>query len=88
MSENNYPHIKDYFDRLNHYTTLAAKDRMKKRKSFSMIRLLFDPGWTFFKMYILKRGFKDGFAGLVLCLLSAANTLVKHAKHWEFKKIQ
>lgn len=81
-----YPDLNAYMSRLNHYTTLAARDRFAKGKPASLLRIVFDPGWTFFKMAVLKSGWRDGFGGLVLCLLSAFNTLVKHAKHWELSR--
>jgi glycosyltransferase involved in cell wall biosynthesis len=87
MEHYSYLTLEDYFSRLNHYTTLAAQDRQNRGKRFSFLRLLFDPGWTFFKMWIIKQGWRDGFQGTVLCILSAFNTLVKHAKHWELSRL-
>jgi glycosyltransferase involved in cell wall biosynthesis len=78
-----YLTVEDYIQRLNHYTSLAAQDRFLSKKRFSWLRLLFDPGWTFIKMYIVQSGWRDGFPGTALCVFSALNTLVKHAKHWE-----
>ncbi len=81
-----YPSIADYMERLNHYTTLAAQDRLARGKKLTRLRWWLDPWWTFTKMYFLKAGFRDGFPGLVLCLLSAYNTFIKHSKHWELLK--
>jgi len=81
-----YLTIDDYLQRLNHYTTLAARDRQEKGERFSWVRLCFDPAWTFIKMFILKSGWRDGFPGVALSILSALNTLVKHAKHWELSQ--
>ncbi|NTV53642.1 MAG: glycosyltransferase family 2 protein [Candidatus Firestonebacteria bacterium] len=78
-----YATVSAYLQRLNAYTTLAAQDRRARGKRDSRLRLIFDPGWTFFKMYVIKSGWRDGFPGLALGALSALNTLVKHAKHWE-----
>jgi glycosyltransferase involved in cell wall biosynthesis len=80
-----YPTLSHYWERLNAYTTLAAGEKWAK-SGFSFPRLFLDPVWTFGKMYILKLGFLDGFRGFLLCLLSAVNTLVKHAKIWEFTR--
>ena len=78
-----YRNLSDYLQRMNRYTSLAARERVERGKRFSHLRLLFDPGLTFVKMYILKAGWKDGFPGFALCQFSALNSLVKHAKHWE-----
>ncbi|MEW6517492.1 MAG: glycosyltransferase family 2 protein [candidate division FCPU426 bacterium] len=83
-----YRSVRDYLSRMNTYTSLAAQERQARGKRFSLARLLFDPPWTFSKMYFLKAGWLDGFPGLALCSLSALNTLVKHAKHWEMETSQ
>ena len=86
MEHYSYAGLEDYLRRLNHYTGLAARERMELGKDGSWIRLVGDPVWTFIKMYIFKSGWRDGFPGYALSVLSALNTLVKHAKHWELHK--
>ena len=81
-----YATVSDYLQRLNRYTSLAAQDRLAKGRRVSRWRLVFDPFWTFLKMYVIKSGWRDGFPGMALAALSALNTLVKHAKHWEWEQ--
>jgi hypothetical protein len=81
-----YATVSAYLQRLNRYTSLAAQDRLAKGRRASRMRLVFDPLWTFLKMYVIKFGWRDGFPGLALGALSALNTLVKHAKHWEWEQ--
>ncbi len=86
LNHYSYPDLTAYMERLNHYTSLAAQDRMARGKKLTRLRWWGDPLWTFLKMYLLKAGWRDGFPGLVLCLLSSYNTLIKHSKHWELLK--
>jgi hypothetical protein len=44
------------------------------------------PAFTFLKMFVLKRGFLDGNAGLMLSKLYASYTRTKYAKLREMKK--
>lgn len=81
-----YRDLGDYLRRMNRYTSLAAGERVQRGKRFSALRLVLDPVWTFKKMYLLRGGWRDGFPGFALCALSALNTLVKHAKHWELQR--
>jgi hypothetical protein len=37
-------------------------------------------------MYILQLGIRDGYPGLVLCLLSSASVFLKYARAWELKR--
>jgi hypothetical protein len=86
MEHYSYAGLEDYLRRLNHYTGLAASERMERGKDSSGLRLVCDPVWTFLKMYMFKAGWRDGFPGYALSVLSALNTLVKHAKHWELHR--
>jgi hypothetical protein len=81
-----YASVRDYLQRFNRYTSLAARDRHARGRRFSWLRLCLDPFWTFIKMYGIKSAWQDGFQGLALSLLSSLNTLVKHAKHWELEQ--
>jgi len=88
LDHHSYRSLSDYLRRMNTYTTLAARERVERGRRFSRARLFFDPVWTFMKMFVLKAGWRDGFPGFVLCGLSALNTLVKHAKHWEVLRLR
>jgi hypothetical protein len=39
--------------------------------------------WAFFKHLVLKRGFKDGWAGFVIALQSFEGTFYRYAKRYE-----
>jgi hypothetical protein len=42
--------------------------------------LLFDPMWTFFRTYVIERGFLDGVEGLAIAYMAAVYNFVKYAK--------
>lgn len=77
------PTLTEYFDKLNKYTSLAAKDLTENNRKFTWIRLVLNPCWVFIRMYILQLGFLDGIPGLILCALSACHVFTKYAKLWE-----
>ena len=68
--------LSEHLRTLDRYTTLAAKGV----KRGGMGRLLFDPPWTFFRSYIVQRGFLDGFEGLAIAWMAALYTFLKYAK--------
>ena len=41
------------------------------------------PVWTFFKLYVLKQGFRDGVEGFIFCLFSGVSAAVRAWKHRE-----
>lgn len=67
----------------NQYTENEPQKRKDKRYPF--YSLLISPGFRFFKLYILKGGFRDGKAGLVYAGLNAFYKFVAIAKIWEFR---
>ncbi len=71
-----------YFEKFDRYTTWGAEDLHARGRRASLSALLLRPPARFFKMYVLRLGFLDGGAGLVLCLLAACNVLLKYIKLW------
>jgi hypothetical protein len=51
-----------------------------------LAHLVFNPPGRFLRMYLLKAGFLDGQAGLVLAGLSAFYVFLKYAKLWELRR--
>lgn len=75
-----YRDTADFLDRMNRYSTLAAREMARAGKRVSSLDLLFRPAFTFFRMFVLKRGFLDGTLGFRLAILYAAYTFAKYAK--------
>ena len=78
-----YRSISDYVQRLDRYTTLAAATLDESGRSVSWPRLLLSPPATFLKLFVLKRGYRDGVRGLLVAGGSAYYVLIKYGKLWE-----
>ena len=74
--------LEHYISKLNRYTTLAAQELNSKGRRSGLVDILFRPMHMFLRMFLLRRGFLDGFHGLLLSLLSSFYVLVKYAKLW------
>jgi len=72
--------LSEHLKTMDHYTTLAAEELAARKQPIGMRRLLFDPFWTFFRSYILQRGFQDGLEGLTIAYMAAFYTYLKYAK--------
>jgi len=72
--------LSEHLRSMDGYTTLAAQEIVSQRKTITFSRLLFDPIWTFFRTYLLKRGFLDGVEGLAIAYMAAVYNFVKYAK--------
>jgi glycosyltransferase involved in cell wall biosynthesis len=64
----------------NHYSTLAAEDRLARGQKFSVFKLFFSPIVTFCKMYFLNAGFLDGTYGFIIAKISAHGKFLRNAK--------
>ncbi|MBI5602161.1 MAG: glycosyltransferase family 2 protein [Deltaproteobacteria bacterium] len=75
-----YDSISDYLKRMDRYSDLSARQYLQEGKKVSWPEILFRTKYTFFKMWILQKGFLDGAKGLVLAILYSYYTFVKYAK--------
>ena len=53
------------------------------RRAYRTTDLALRPFWTFFKLYVLKQGFRDGVEGFMFCLFSGVSAAVRAWKHRE-----
>lgn len=66
--------------KIQRYSTLGAVKMARKGKRATMGKALSHGLWAFFRIYILKRGFLDGWAGFMLALSSFESTFYRYAK--------
>jgi len=79
-----HPTVASHEMKIERYSSLAAEERIRNSKpEAAWYHLIFNPGWTFVKFYLLRGGFKDGLPGFVVSGFSAAHVLLKYAKLWE-----
>jgi len=80
-----YRDLSAYLRRLESYSTLAAADYHQRGKVSTPLRMLLNPTATFFKTYLLKRGFLDGAPGFVVAVMGAVSVFFKYAKLYELR---
>ena len=80
--------ISDHLKTIDKFTEIGAQELIRKNKSFTIFSPLTHGSWLFFKIYILKRGFLDGFAGLVVATLSFMHVFIKYSKAIIMRKQQ
>jgi glycosyltransferase involved in cell wall biosynthesis len=79
--------LRDQIGRINHYSTLAARQMHETGRRTGPFELLVHPPAAFLRNYILRRGFLDGTAGLTLSLVNSYSVFLKFAKLWELQHI-
>jgi hypothetical protein len=81
-----YRDMDDHLSRISRYSRMQAQDIVKKGKKLLFPRAMILPPITFLRFYIWKMGILDGFAGLVIALVSSWGTAQKYLKAIEIKK--
>ncbi|HXE32252.1 MAG TPA: glycosyltransferase family 2 protein [Terriglobales bacterium] len=79
--------LHEHVEVMNRYTDLASAARLRQGLSVSNFQLAFTPPFVFFRSYILKQGFRDGWPGLVIAYLAAAYVHLKQAKLLEKQRV-
>lgn len=72
--------LSEHLRTMDRYTTLAAEQIISERRPVTFSKLLLDPAWTFFRTYVVERGFLDGMEGLAIAHMAALYNFLKFAK--------
>lgn len=69
--------------KINHYTSLQAKELIKKRKKIGGFTIFSHGIAAFLRFFIVLRGYKDGVHGLIISLFNSITTFLVYMKAWE-----
>lgn len=82
-----YQSISEFVLKADRYSTLFAEDNVGKRSS-SPTKAFFNGLYSFLRTYILKRGFLDGYAGLIIAFSHMVTNFYKYIKLYEMNREQ
>ncbi len=77
-----YESIEQLIDKLQFYSSLYAKENSGKKHA-SPSKAFFRAAFTFFKNYVLQKGFLYGYEGLLISVCNANGTFYKYMKLYE-----
>ncbi|HUQ89365.1 MAG TPA: glycosyltransferase family 2 protein [Vicinamibacterales bacterium] len=72
-----------HLETMERYTTLAAKQMFEEGRRAGFFHLMVHPPAAFLRNYVLRGGFRDGKAGLIVSAMNARYVRLKFAKLWE-----
>jgi glycosyltransferase involved in cell wall biosynthesis len=78
-----YRDISHHLQTIDRYTTLAADQMRAEGRRPSIAGIVLHPPFAFVRNYVLRGGFRDGGAGLVVSILNSYYVFLKLAKAWE-----
>lgn len=75
-----YQSYSEFSQKTDYFSSLSAKSYYDLGKKAPIWKLILNPTWAFFKSYILRLGFLDGYNGFVICKETARITYLKYSK--------
>lgn len=76
-----FPTIASHVETANKFSDIVAEELYSKGKRPGiLLHLLLNPSFTFFRKYILQGGFRDGYFGFLICVISSYYNFLKYAK--------
>jgi len=80
-----YHTISQFIIKADHYSTLFAQNNLGK-KSSSPLKAILNGIYSFIKTYFFKRGFLDGYVGLIISFSHMVTNFYKYIKLYELNK--
>jgi len=78
-----YKNVADQVNSLNKLSSAAAEDLYLRGRRARLRDIIFRPKIRFFKFYIIKKGYREGFSGFIVACIEAYDVFLKYAKLWE-----
>ncbi|MEK6567000.1 MAG: glycosyltransferase family 2 protein, partial [Bacteroidota bacterium] len=81
-----YSSISGHLKQVDYFTEISAKELHAKGNRATMFQILTSPVFRFLRDYFWKRGFLDGYYGLIICAISSQASFLKYAKLRELSR--
>lgn len=81
-----YRDFSDFVDKLNKQTYLEAAKWVDANRPMKLTRFLRRSVDRFFRSFISKKGYKDGFVGFMVAVFASLYQILSYAKYWEMKQ--
>lgn len=78
-----FPTLSSHVAKINPFADLFLRQHQARGTRFSAFTALFRPWWRFFRAYVLRRGFLDGFPGFYIAVATAFGAFVRYSRLFE-----
>ena len=78
-----YYSFSHHLQKMDHFSTLAAEQRLAKGKKFSLLKLVFAPPVKFITVYIFKLGILDGLYGFIISVFYSLHHFLREVKMYK-----
>jgi hypothetical protein len=78
-----FPDLSTHVAKIPLFADLFVQQQQARSTRFSLVAALFRPGWRFFRAYVLRRGFLDGYPGFYIAIATAFGAFVRYSRLYE-----
>jgi glycosyltransferase involved in cell wall biosynthesis len=78
-----FPTLSSHVAKINPFADLFLRQHRARGTRFSVAAAVTRPFWRFFRAYILRRGFLDGFPGFYIAVATAFGAFVRYSRLYE-----
>ena len=82
-----FPDVAAHVAKITPFADLFVRQQSEKGGRFSLVSAAGRPLWRFFRAYVLRRGFLDGFPGLYIAVATAFGVFVRHTRLYESERL-
>ncbi|GAB4239298.1 MAG: glycosyltransferase family 2 protein [Candidatus Methylacidiphilales bacterium] len=82
-----FPSLLDNVRKIPDFAEAFASEQIERGRRWSLFQTLVRPIWRFFRCYILRRGFLDGFPGFYIAIVTALYTFIRYARWYEKERL-
>lgn len=86
LLHHSFPTLSSHVAKINLFADLFVKQQAARGGRFSLATAIFRPGWRFFRAYVLKLGFLDGYPGFYIAWATAFGAFVRYARLYELER--
>jgi glycosyltransferase involved in cell wall biosynthesis len=81
-----YSSYEDHIEKIQKYSTIGANEYFKAGRKAGPFTAVLHCSWSFFRSFILQRGFLDGYKGYLVCSITAYSSYLKYVKLRKLQK--
>jgi glycosyltransferase involved in cell wall biosynthesis len=81
-----FPNVNRYISKINVFGDAYLQRQLEAGDRWNPFSAIFRPFWRFFRAYVLRRGFLDGFPGFWIAISTAYQAFVRHSRLYEWEK--
>ncbi|MGH7957261.1 MAG: glycosyltransferase family 2 protein, partial [Opitutaceae bacterium] len=78
-----FPTLASHVAKINRFADLFVRQQQERGKRFSRTAAILRPAWRFFRAYIMRQGFLDGFPGFYIAWATAFSVFVRYSRLYE-----